>query len=284
MFYRLSLVMILLMTSNAMAQSTGERAAELAAMAYEQLEAKHYPECIELLEQSYTAQPAPRTLVLMLRCQRAIPDCAGGRSTFERFQRICAQCKDASKAGSELNQLEESCTSQLTINTNPENAELLVDGQAVGRSPQTLSIKEGHHLIEAHLRNHVRSRTIDVPPGTKQRVLIKLSNLKPESTVSNTRLAAWTTLGVASASMIAGAIFATRYTDTKDQQDLALANKQPIRPFDRTIERDLLLTRTSFGVAAVTGIASVLLFTLGNATTPTVLRISPSEFVFSYRF
>jgi hypothetical protein len=70
---------------------------------------------------------------------------------------------------------------QLTISSEPAGASIVVDGEARGQSPLTLSLSSGSHDVEISAGTFRRTQRVNVAPGGEASVHVQLESVQPSA-------------------------------------------------------------------------------------------------------
>lgn len=170
---------------------------------------------------SYELVPSPRVLYNIGVVERALRRYADAVETLGDYLAATAGTNESEERREAVRAIVaelESILGDLVIDSEPEGADLFVDGELQGRTPLEgpLRLEAGEHEVELRIDGyHTHRMTLDVRSRTENRQLVELEPLPP--TPVYRRWWFWTTIGVVLAGVVVAAV--VPFTITPDEAD-----------------------------------------------------------------
>lgn len=148
---------------------------------------------------------------------------------------------------------------------SPVGARVEVDGRFVGHVPLRLPLPIGPHRVRIVGRRGSWERQVLIAPGTPQRVVVPIFRPGTPKAISRARIAAWSTLGVGCAVLVAGAVVhltAIRLKDDangfiKHQQSINQVTESALSEYQRRFGKAQTRLKVAIGLYTVGGVALV---------------------------
>jgi hypothetical protein len=166
---------------------------------------------------------------------------------------------------------------KLRIRTSPGGAEVLLDGEAVGRTPLDRQVTAGKHVVAVQVDGHAPvMKRIEVKPGEDTRLALNLTPLAPgpaaaeEPNFFTRRLWTWVAAGTALAALGAGIGVGVSANADFDEYELSCneAHAYCNELGDRVDTKDRV-ANAMFGVAGAAAAAAVVLYFVEGRTLAT---------------
>jgi len=234
-------------------------ARELASAGTAELASGGWEVAARQLEASYLLDPRPEVL---LPLARALHELGNDDAARERLERLVEACPAAGEdpCGRAIAELEGLGTrpGRVAITTEPEGAEVFVDGEARGRTPlgEPLDVEVGEHQLRV-VRDGYRelTRTLSVEPGEPLDLVLTLEPAEaPRS--RGLDVALWTVVGLAAACAAATAVTAVVGAVRVDDLEASL---EPTSADSQAVEG---WANASFWLAGATGATSIVAIVL----------------------
>ena len=162
---------------------------------------------------------------------------------------------------------------QLSINTNPAGARVLIDGQPVGRTPVVeASAKVGTREVSVEMQGYTEQvHQVVVTAGAPARLDVTLVAIEAASPADpgegqaprrpRRRLWTWIAAGSAVAAAAAGiGLGASAMSDHEEYETLTAADGQRLDELEASMDDKILTANIMFGVAGALAVTSVVLF------------------------
>ena len=134
-----------------------------------------YPAALASFESSYALRESPVVLFNIAMCQRALFRFPDAIDSFREYLRRWGEGADRERRD-EIAQLIEAMGAQLlllSVNVSITDAEIMVDGELVGRTPlaEPLRLGPGEHVVEARAPGYEATREVVTVTGPGERDL-----------------------------------------------------------------------------------------------------------------
>ena len=265
--------------------------------------AGEYAKGIEEMESAYRLVPHPGFLLnIAVAYDQWGGHCEDSLATLDRFFESCESC-ELRRAGEErAEQVRERCMARLRIDSKPRGAEVLLNGDHVGKTPLSLPVRPGAHEIEGRLDGHVTAkRSITLEAAQSRRVSMSLEPravasasepavaAAPEPTPEIPQLRtqpsdpsvavaplpehegldlepyAWTSFAVGAAGVITGTVFTVSTLSALQEEEEARRARRPreeIQELQHDASQRAVVANVGFVVGVVGGATGLLLLLL----------------------
>lgn len=137
--------------ASASEKNDAAKAKELFKWAQKLYKQARYPEAIAKFEEAYALKPHPVIYFNIGRCHEQVGDVGKAMRAYKDYLRLSPDAKDRETVSDAIANLErrlkEQGMQQLMVYTDPVNASIEVDGQALGGSPASVELKAGNHKL-----------------------------------------------------------------------------------------------------------------------------------------
>jgi len=156
-------------------------AKELFARGNTEYKGFRYAEALALFRQSFERVRRPNVLFNIARCEEQLGELEQAYSDYSRFAEIAeAGNPRLTEARAKIDELRPKIPVVVKVATHPAGAEVTADGDArvLGRSPATLRLSAGKHVLRFSLEHHqATERTIELAVGVSPEVVVALEPL-----------------------------------------------------------------------------------------------------------
>ena len=280
-------------------QSPKARARELYAQGQQLFRNGEFGAAQRAFEDAYRAVPNPVVLLSVAECQVRIEDYAGALASLKQYLGERANAPDRAQVEAQIANLEAK-PGYVAVESVPTGATINLDGASTGQTtPSELPLRAGPHTIALSAPGHQpMQQQVEVTIGTRQRLTLTLTPeqaAEPEKEpVAEPGLVAprrrrhagagvWTTLGIAGAAAITGTVLGVSALKKSSQykDELAASPTMPDEPLKKKGERLALFADVNFGIAAVAGVTSLVLYLTSSQSSdaseqqPRALLVTP---------
>ena len=147
-----------------------------------------YEQAYQLFSEAYRLYPEAKSLYLIARVQtRRGESCEVVTNAWRRFLSECQGCAEADKGERALQENRERCEGELTLESQPNGAEVSLDGVVIGSTPLQKRLNAGRYSLRFELEGYEPLRQpLELTPNWRaQRISVELT-----STQETTALAA----------------------------------------------------------------------------------------------
>ncbi|MBX3269453.1 MAG: PEGA domain-containing protein [Sandaracinaceae bacterium] len=268
-------------TTTGQAQDPRARARQLYTEAQALFQAGNYAQAEASFRAAYDAVPNPVVLRAIASAQEQQGNIAGAIQTLEQYLRDAPGANDRAEVEGRLQAFRQR-PAQIAITSTPPGARIVLDGRDTGHvTPHEVTMSGGAHTIELHLEGYTATQQqFEAQAGTRARLEIGLdAAADPLGTSggdqqhaddggggggggsSDPSVGVWVLAGIGAATLIAGTVFGFLALSEQSNFDTAPANDIADRG-----ETFALVADISFGVAALSVIAAVVLYVVERAS------------------
>ena len=173
-----------------------------------------YAEAATAFEAAYQAVPNGVVRYNLGQCYEKLGDLSRAIDSYRAYLREVPRAEDRPQVEANITRLEkrldEQRRAQVSISSEPTDAEVRVDGAVLGRTPWSDRLEVGPHRLELNLEGHQPlSRELEVRPGEPLQLHFMLTPLpaKEEVRATGARPRVWTWVAAATAgAATAGAV------------------------------------------------------------------------------
>ncbi|MGM0556455.1 MAG: PEGA domain-containing protein [Myxococcota bacterium] len=201
-----TLLLSLLLPAGLFAQDDGpsEELKQLVNEARTAFGEKDFETAIDKLLAAYRIEPNARLLYNTARSYEEIDDCRRALVYYRAFtQHEGAEDNLASKAKEKLSRSDQcedyssSLSGRLVVSSLPEGADIVVDGEKMGETPEEVAgLPSGEHTVAVELEGYeTAENTLELEAAQDRKISVKLVEAKPEETDSSDLIGASDTGG-----------------------------------------------------------------------------------------
>ncbi len=250
---------------------------------------KRYDSALRKLEQAYLVAPEPGLLYRIAECHEMLGQTTKAIEVYEQYLEEVPDYKKREQLEARIAELEQIKETTLVVRTSPKEARVLVDGEFLGLSPQTINTARDTVKIQVEAEGYVAlSQDVVLEPGVQKELLLALqldhTQTQPSDAMTGKQKAGIGMMAGGGAVLIGGGVFTFIGTQTRNELD-ALDRNAP-RPNDFNERYDRANARTNIGLGlmgaglAITGAGAWLFFASGEESSASLeLRplLSPSH-------